>query len=110
MIFFILFDLIYFFGLVGGRIISINTSVFIVKKKTVRLFVLYLFTFCVLFVYFLCMLSFCAFIVKKKKTFCVSSFICFKNFCAMNLFVYFLCMLLWFIFFMAWNIIYLLFR
>ena len=57
MIFFILFNLIYFFGLLGGRIISINTVhhsfkkkkyfAFIVKKKNRA-------SFCSLFVYFLC--------------------------------------------------------
>ena len=77
MIFFILFNLIYFFGLLGGRIISINTvhhsfkkkntSRLLSRKKTVRLFVLYLFTFYALFIYFFCMLSFCAIIVVTPQ-------------------------------------------
>ena len=72
-----------------------NTLRLLSRKKTVRLFVLYLFTFCALFVYFLCMLSFCTFIVKKKL-FVHLVLSASRIFVRLGLICLFLCMLLWF--------------
>ena len=92
MIFFILFDLIFFFcWLVGSRIISINIVHHPFKKNTLCLLLrkkrfVFLFFICLLFVLYLFTFCACCLFVpllsRKKKTFYASSFICFMNFCA----------------------------
>ena len=74
-----------------------NTLSLLSRKKMVRFFVLYVFTFCALFIYFLCMSSFCGFIVKKKKILFVHLVLSVsQGFVRLGFIFLFLCMLLWF--------------